>query len=190
MKYRVTKRFLDLFLAILLLPLVCIISIPIAIAIKMHDGGAVLIRQKRIGKNAKQFYCYKFRTMKENTPTVARKDLGDPSMHVTKVGKTLRKYGLDEIAQIINVLLGQMSFVGPRPLLLCEEPVHRMRADCGIYTVLPGITGLCQITCRDPQNAYERVCVDYEYFCRKSLLFDALIMFYTLFPSKNKAKLI
>ena len=184
MNYRKFKRFFDLSLALLLLPALVFVGFFIAVLIKIDSHGPVIIKQKRIGRGGREFVCYKFRTMKITTPVVARADLKNAKSYVTRVGKTLRKYGLDELPQIINVLKGQMSFVGPRPLLACEEPVHRMRAECGIYTIPPGITGLCQISDRDPKNAYQRVSLDFEYFCKKSLWFDLSIIFYTVFPKR------
>jgi len=184
MSYRKTKRLFDFTLALMLLPAVSLVSIFVMIAIKADTKGSAVIRQKRVGMNSKEFVCYKFRTMKTGTPTVARAELRDAKKHVTRVGKTLRKYGIDELPQIINVLRGEMSFVGPRPLLACEEPIHRMRSECGIYTVPPGITGLCQISCRDPRSAYERVALDYEYFCKKSMRYDISLLFRTVFVEK------
>ena len=184
MKYRVKKRIFDLFLSILLLPLVILLSVPIAVLIKIDSKGKVILRQKRVGLFGKEFVCYKFRTMRTDAPIVARSDLKDPKKYVTRVGKYLRKYGLDELPQIFNVIKGQMSFVGPRPLLACEEPVHRMRKDLGIYTIPPGITGLCQIVERDVNGAYRRVSLDFEYFCKKSIAFDICILFWTVFPRR------
>ena len=185
MKYRFFKRLLDFLLAAALLPMVLLLCIPIAISIKIDSPGPIILRQERIGKDCKKFICYKFRTMRVGTPTVARSELTNREVYITNVGKVLRRHGFDEILQIINVLKGEMSFVGARPLLACEEPAHSMRAHCGIYTMAPGITGLCQIMCRDPKSAYERVALDYEYFCNKSIFLDISIIFYTIFPPKK-----
>ena len=184
MKYRFFKRAFDLTLALTLLPLMFLVSIPIAVCIKLDSKGPIIIRQKRVGKDLKEFVCYKFRTMRVGTPTVARSELTNREVYITNVGKVLRRHGFDEILQIINVLKGEMSFVGARPLLACEEDVHRMRQECGIYTLPPGITGLCQISCRDPKNAYERVALDYEYFCKKSMRYDISLLFQTVFVEK------
>ena len=184
MKYRVKKRIFDLTLALILLPFVIFLFIPIAVLIKIDSKGSVIHRQRRGGINGREFVCYKFRTMKTEAPVVARSDLKDPKKYVTRVGKYLRKYGLDELPQIFNVIKGQMSFVGPRPLLSCEACVHRMRKDCGIYTIPPGITGLCQIAERDVTSAYRRVSLDFEYFCKKSIAFDICILFWTVFPRR------
>ena len=178
------KRLFDivfsLFALIILLPVFLIVAVVVII----DSGFPVFFLQDRVGKDNKLFKIVKFRTMKTDAPIVARSDLKDPKKYVTRVGKYLRKYGLDELPQIFNVIKGQMSFVGPRPLLACEEPVHRMRKDLGIYTIPPGITGLCQIVERDVNGAYRRVSLDFEYFCKKSIAFDICILFWTVFPRR------
>lgn len=184
MNYRVKKRIFDLLSALFLLPFALTVMLPIAILIKLDSRGAVLHRQKRVGLEGREFVCYKFRTMRVDAPVVARAELKNAQKYVTRVGKFLRKHSLDELPQIFNVIKGDMSLVGPRPLLVCEEAVHRMRADCGIYTLRPGITGLCQIREREVSSAYRRVAIDYEYFCKKSIKFDVCILFWTVFPRK------
>ena len=137
------KRILDIILAILLLPFLCVTTILIAPLIYLEDGGSIFYNSKRLGKNGKVFIMYKFRTMKENAKDIRNADgstynsIYDP--RVTKIGKVLRRTSIDEIPQIINVLKGDMSFIGPRP----DLPEHIM-----LYTneekrklkVRPGIT--------------------------------------------------
>lgn len=137
------KRILDIILAILLLPFLFVTTILIAPSIYLEDGGSIFYNSKRLGKNGKVFIMYKFRTMKENARDIRNADgstynsIYDP--RVTKIGKVLRRTSIDEIPQIINVLKGDMSFIGPRP----DLPEHIM-----LYTneekrklkVRPGIT--------------------------------------------------
>ena len=183
--YRTTKRILDATLSFTLLTALCPILLCIMALIRLDSKGPAIFKQKRVGRNGKLFTCYKLRTMKQGTPERSRAELPNAQSYTTRVGAVLRRYGIDELPQLFNVLIGDMSLVGPRPLIPSEEPCHRMRTDCGIYTLRPGITGLAQIKSRNVGNAYCRVSLDFEYFCKKSIKFDALILFYTLFPQNS-----
>ena len=122
----------------------------IAIAIKLDSKGPVLFKQKRIGKNKKYFQILKFRTMRTDTPHDApTHELSDPKKWITKVGGFLRKTSLDEIPQIFNIFVGQMSIIGPRPALWNQEDLIAERDKYGANDVRPGLTGWAQINGRD-----------------------------------------
>lgn len=145
------KRMLDVIFSFIAIILLAIPMIIIAVIIKWHDPEEpVIFRQKRIGKNNKEFTIYKFRTMVENAPhEKATADLKHPERYTTGVGKVLRFSSLDELPQLFNVLKGDMSIIGPRPLIPTEHVVLKMRTELGATRVLPGITGLSQVNGRD-----------------------------------------
>lgn len=135
------------FIGIVLLALPMLI---IAIAIKIDSKGPVLFKQKRIGKNKKHFMILKFRTMRTDTPPDApTHELSDPTKWITKVGRVLRKTSLDELPQIFNILVGQMSIIGPRPALWNQDDLIEERDKYGANAVKPGLTGWAQISGRD-----------------------------------------
>ena len=162
--YGVVKRLLDVVfsaigLVILLAPIVVI-----ALIIYVDDPGKVIFAQRRVGLGGKQFRVYKFRTMKLSTPKyMATSDVVDPNQYITRVGKVLRKLSLDEIPQLWNVLKGDMSLVGPRPLIPSEEQIHNMRSRFGVYTTRPGVTGLAQVNGRDNVLPADKVRYDWQY---------------------------
>ena len=174
------KRLFDftvsLVLIIILLPIFLIISIIIAI----DAGNPVIYKQYRVGKDNKLFYIYKFRTMKNNTRLAATKDLTEADSVITKSGRFLRKTSLDELPQIFNVLKGDMSFVGPRPLIPEEKEIRIIRKEYGIYSVRPGITGWAQVNGRDMLSDEEKALFDKEYIDKQSILLDIKIMFRTV----------
>ncbi|MBR4862930.1 MAG: sugar transferase [Oscillospiraceae bacterium] len=162
--YAGVKRVLDAVLAaigllVLLLPIAII-----AVIIYVDDPGKVIFAQRRVGLGGKQFRVYKFRTMKLSTPKyMATSDVVDPNQYITRVGKVLRKLSLDEIPQLWNVLKGDMSLVGPRPLIPSEEQIHIMRSRFGVYTTRPGVTGLAQVNGRDTVLPADKVRYDWQY---------------------------
>ena len=174
------KRLFDftvsLVLIIILLPIFLIISIIIAI----DAGNPVIYKQYRVGKDNKLFYIYKFRTMKNNTRLAATKDLTEADSVITKSGRFLRKTSLDELPQLFNVLKGDMSFVGPRPLIPEEKEIRIIRKEYGIYSVRPGITGWAQVNGRDMLSDEEKALFDKEYIDKQSILLDIKIMFRTV----------
>lgn len=174
------KRLFDftvsLLLILMLLPVFFIISIVIAI----DAGNPVIYKQYRVGKDNKLFYIYKFRTMKNNTRLAATKDLTEADSVITKSGRILRKTSLDELPQLFNVLKGDMSFVGPRPLIPEEKEIRVLRKKYGIYTVRPGITGWAQVNGRDMLTDEEKALFDKEYIDKQSIAFDIKIMFKTV----------
>ena len=174
------KRLFDftvsLMLIIMLLPVFLIISIIIAI----DAGNPVIYKQYRVGKDNKLFYIYKFRTMKNNTRLAATKDLTEADSVITKSGRILRKTSLDELPQLFNVLKGDMSFVGPRPLIPEEKEIRTLRKKYNIYSVRPGITGWAQVNGRDMLSDEEKALFDKEYIDKQSLAFDIKIMIKTV----------
>lgn len=175
--YIVVKRIIDTVLASVLLIVLFIPFIIIGIAIKIEDKGPVFYTQDRVGKNLKLFKIYKFRSMKTN-----RKELEGNMSHeemVTKVGKFIRKTSIDELPQLINILKGEMSFIGPRPWIpeyyefFTEEQKRRSE-------VLPGISGLAQVKGRNKINIFKKIDYDIEYVDKISPLMDIKIIFLTI----------
>ena len=132
--YFVVKRSLDIVLSFLLLAVLSPIFIICALAIKLESSGSVIFRQEREGRGGEPFRVYKFRTMYKHTPNnVATNQFKNPGHYITKVGKILRVTSLDELPQLLNVLKGEMSLVGPRPLILAEEKIHSQRLKRGVH---------------------------------------------------------
>lgn len=147
---RYIKRGLDLLLSLLLILLLLLPMLIIAVAIRCDSDGGALFKQKRRGRCGREFVCYKFRTMYKNAPRDMPASKGyDRSRYVTRVGRLLRRSSLDELPQLFNVLRGDMSLIGPRPLICEEAEMHRQRLEQGIYRLRPGITGMAQISGRN-----------------------------------------
>lgn len=175
------KRIMDILFSaigfVVLLPFLLLISI----CIKFDSKGPVLFRQKRVGKNDSYFYIYKFRTMYVDTPRdMPTHLLEQADKQITRVGKFLRKTSLDELPQLVNILLGQMSIVGPRPALWNQEDLIEARRALGVNKVRPGLTGWAQINGRDELPIETKAKLDAEYVSRMSLLFDLKIICLTL----------
>lgn len=166
------NRFIALFLFFLLSPFVLLISILIV----LEDGLPIFFKQKRVGKNYSFFWIYKFRSMKKNTPNVATHLLNNPENYLLKIGKFLRKLSLDELPNLINIINGEMEFVGPRPALYNQDDLMRLRIEAGVDKLKPGITGWAQINGRDELSLEEKVKLEKEYLLRKSFLFDLEIL--------------
>ena len=169
------SRLLALLLLIILSPLFVILSI----VILLFDGSPIFFVQKRIGKNSSYFNMYKFRTMKMDTPNVATRLLENPDQQITKFGKFLRKFSFDELPNLINMIKGEMGFVGPRPVLASEGVLVGLRKQVGVDKLLPGLTGLAQINGRGELSPEVKVKYELEYKERKSLLFDIDIVLKT-----------
>lgn len=174
------KRFLDVFLSlaaiIVLSPLMLIVSIIILI----DNGTPVIFTQDRVGKDDKLFKIKKFRTMRTDAPNVATAELEQSDDYITRSGKLLRRTSLDELPQLFNVLKGDMSFVGPRPLIPEESHIRELRREYGVYSVRPGLTGWAQINGRDCLSDEEKASFDREYIEKESLWFDTKIFFRTI----------
>ncbi|HSQ87300.1 sugar transferase [Romboutsia sp.] len=179
---KILERFLALIMIILLSPILVIV----AVCVKLNSKGPILFEQERVGQYGKVFKIYKFRTMKIDAPNVSTEELINADEFITKVGKILRVTSIDEIPQLLNIVKGDMSFVGPRPVIVEEKLLNKLRLEQGVYNVTPGITGWAQVNGRDEVGIYEKVSYDKEYIQRKSLGFDLYILFLTVYKVINR----
>jgi len=171
--YSILKRLGDISISLIAITLFCPVFILIAIAIKLDSEGPVIFKQKRFGIHKKTFYVFKFRTMKVESPKyVATRDLQNPEQWITRVGAFLRKTSLDELPQLCNILVGDMSIVGPRPVVVSERDVIEAREKYGANDVLPGLTGWAQINGRDNLSTDMKAELDGYYVTHKSLIMD------------------
>ena len=177
--YIVIKRIVDVICSLLGIIILSPILIIVSILIKLESKGPIIFKQVRAGKNSKPFYIYKFRSMKTNTPNIATNDFNNASDYITKVGRFIRKTSLDEIPQLFNILKGDMSIVGPRPVILEEVELIELRQMYNVDKILPGITGWAQINGRDNIGNEEKVKYDYEYLTKKSIIMDLYIIVMT-----------
>jgi len=168
-------------IALLLIFLFTPIFIVIMLLIILNDGFPVFFKQKRIGINYSFFWIYKFRSMKKNTPNVATHLLGDPEKYLLRIGKIIRKLSLDELPNLINIVRGEMVFVGPRPALYNQEDLMHLRVAAGVEKLKPGLTGWAQINGRDEISLDEKVKLEKYYLDNKSFYFDLKIIFLTFF---------
>lgn len=171
--YSILKRLGDISISLIAITLFCPVFILIAIAIKLDSEGPVIFKQKRFGIHKKTFYVFKFRTMKVESPKyVATRDLQNPEQWITRVGTFLRKTSLDELPQLCNILVGDMSIVGPRPVVVSERDVIEAREKYGANDVLPGLTGWAQINGRDNLSTDIKAKLDGYYVKNRSLITD------------------
>ena len=169
------NRISALLLVVLLSPLFLLI----ALFIFLEDGFPIFFQQKRVGVNYTFFNIYKFRSMRKDTPNVATHLLTNPEHYVLKIGGILRKLSLDELPNLINIVTGEMVFVGPRPALYNQDDLMGMRVKSRVDQLKPGITGWAQINGRDEISLEEKVAYEKEYLDRKSFLFDVKIVIKT-----------
>jgi O-antigen biosynthesis protein WbqP len=175
------KRLADFLLSAIGLALLLVPFIVISAIVYFDDPGPVFFSQYRIGRRGKHFKLYKFRTMKRETPKyLSTMDMTNPDQYITRVGRFLRRWSIDEIPQLINIIKGDMSIVGPRPLISDEYEIHDLRFKYGVYTVRPGLTGLAQINGRDTVTPAEKVRWDVKYLENFSFLLDAKIVVATI----------
>lgn len=167
------------FLALILLFIFSPIFLFVSIAILIEDGFPVLFTQKRVGISYTFFKIYKFRSMKKDTPNVATHLLTNPDQYLLKIGKFIRKNSLDELPNLINILKGEMVFVGPRPALYNQDDLMDFRVATGVSKLKPGITGWAQINGRDEISIAKKVQLEQEYLYKKSFLFDIEILIKT-----------
>lgn len=152
------------------------IFLAVALAIYIEDGSPIFFKQKRVGINYTFFYIYKFRSMKKNTPNVATHLLENPASYLLRIGGMLRKLSLDELPNLINIIKGEMLFVGPRPALYNQDDLMALRVAAGVDKLKPGITGWAQINGRDEISIEAKVALEKEYLERKSVWFDVVIV--------------
>lgn len=177
-RYLVVRSVIDRILAgialVILSPLFLIVSI--AQKISAPDE-PIFFLQKRVGRNAHCFNIIKFRTMKSSAPkNVATGDLADPQIYISRLGRFLRDTSIDELPQLVNVVNGDMSLIGPRPLVYTEREIRFLRRWYGVYQVTPGITGWAQVNGRDTVDIYDKVYYDREYVQNVSLKFDLKVI--------------
>lgn len=177
-RYLVVRSVIDRILAgialVILSPLFLIVSI--AQKISAPDE-PIFFLQKRVGRNAHCFNIIKFRTMKSSAPkNVATGDLADPQIYISRLGRFLRDTSIDELPQLVNVVNGNMSLIGPRPLVYTEREIRFLRRWYGVYQVTPGITGWAQVNGRDTVDIYDKVYYDREYVQNVSLKFDLKVI--------------
>lgn len=167
------KRVIDVVLSLLGLIILFPVFLFIVIAIKLDSKGPILFKQKRVGKDKELFSIYKFRTMKVDTPNDAPTHLlKNSDFFITKVGKVLRKTSLDELPQLVNILKGEMSIIGPRPALWNQHDLIKERDAYHANDLYPGLTGWAQINGRDELPIYRKAALDGEYVKKLSFLFD------------------
>lgn len=170
--YHIVKRMLDVAASFVALIILAIPMAVIALIIVLDSPGPAIFRQKRIGKDGKAFTIFKFRTLYTYAPSDVATNSLNTTAYITRVGKFLRLYSLDELPQLWNVLIGNMSFVGYRPVCLSEQQLNQHRAECGVLTTKPGITGYAQINGRDNVSMDDKVRLDLYYVNHCSILFD------------------
>lgn len=175
------KRSFDFFLSGIVLFLIWPLLLIVAVLVKIDSKGPVFFVQRRIGKNDKEFLMYKFRTMAIGTPEVATDQLANSANYITGVGYYLRKFSIDELPQLINILKGDMSIVGPRPALYNQYALRQRRNEVGVSKLVPGLTGWAQVNGRDDIALEDKVRLDAEYLAKKTFLFDLIIIGRTAF---------
>lgn len=179
--YMGIKRCLDSILALIVLILLGWLLVILCIAIKIDDPGPILFKQKRVGLHKKHFYILKFRTMKTSTPKdMPTHMLENPDQYITRIGKFLRKSSLDELPQIFNILVGQMSIVGPRPALWNQFDLIEERDKYGANDVVPGMTGWAQVNGRDELEIPVKAKLDGYYVEHYGFLMDVRCFFKTI----------
>ena len=173
------KRAFDLSLCMFSIGIFSFLIILIAIIIRLTSKGSALYWSERVGRNNRIFKMPKFRTMHINAPVMATHQMTNPSEFLTPIGSFLRRNSLDELPQLFSIFKGDMSFVGPRPALFNQYDLIALRTECGLNSLVPGLTGWAQINGRDDLSTSEKVALDEEYFQRRSFWFDLIILWLT-----------
>lgn len=169
------KRLLDLLLAIPMLIILLIPLIIVGIIIKLTSEGPLLFIQERYGRNSKPFALYKFRSMTNKAPVKANSEFDDISSYITPFGMFIRKTSIDELPQLWNIIKGDMSFIGPRPLAKTDKKVLSLRKQNGADQVLPGISGLAQVNGRNNLSDEDKAAYDAQYGAHLSFRVDMLL---------------
>lgn len=173
------KRLFDVSVALLAVVLLSVPLLVVALMVKLTSSGPVVYWSDRVGRHNRIFRMPKFRTMRVDTPAVATHLLTDAKKFLTPVGPFLRKSSLDELPQLWSILVGDMSFVGPRPALFNQDDLIALRTEYGVDKVLPGLTGWAQINGRDELPIPDKVRLDAEYLRLQSFFLDLKIIFLT-----------
>jgi O-antigen biosynthesis protein WbqP len=180
------KRVFDLLLAIICMLLLAIPLGLVALAVRLSSPGPVLYWSDRVGRHNKIFQMPKFRSMRIDTPVVATHLLSTPDRWLTPIGSFLRKTSLDELPQLLSILKGDMSFVGPRPALFNQHDLIELRTRAGVHVLTPGLTGWAQVNGRDEIPIPKKVQLDTEYLRKQSLMFDIKIIWLTFLRVLSK----
>lgn len=181
-RYLPLKRFLDIMISLIFLLLLSPLFLLISLFVCIDSRGSAIFSQQRVGRYGKLIKIYKFRTMRPEAPeNIATGELEDPHDYITKFGRVLRITSLDELPQLINVLKGDMSIIGPRPLIPQEKEIHKLRLENGVYSLRPGITGLAQINGRDLLSIEDKARFDAMYLKSVSLKTDFFIVIKSIF---------
>ena len=173
------KRLFDLLLALCAAVVLALPVAVVAVAVRLTSAGPALYWSDRVGRGNKIFKMPKFRSMRVGTPAVATHLLADARSHLTPIGSFLRKSSLDELPQLWSILVGDMSFVGPRPALFNQHDLIALRTQHGVHELVPGLTGWAQVNGRDELPIPDKVKLDVEYLQRQSLWFDIRILWLT-----------
>ena len=180
------KRIFDLLAALGLMLILAPLFLLVVLVVRLTSNGPVLFRTQRVGKGNKLFTMYKFRTMRMDTPQVATHLLKEPDQFLTPIGKILRRTSLDELPQLINVVRGEMSLVGPRPALFNQDDLIALRTAGGVHEMTPGVTGWAQVNGRDELPIPEKVKLDEWYLKNRSFWLDLKILGMTVFKVIRK----
>ena len=180
----------DLLLSIMTSILLLAIILLVAIVVKSTSTGPILYWSNRIGRNNNMFKMPKFRTMQIDTPAVATHLLLNPKQFLTPIGSFLRKSSLDELPQLWSIIVGDMSFVGPRPALFNQDDLVALRTRCGVDKLMPGLTGWAQINGRDELPIPQKVALDVFYLQHQSFLFDIKIILLTFIKVINRSGVV
>jgi O-antigen biosynthesis protein WbqP len=173
------KRLFDLLLGIVGVLVLFMPVLLLALAVRLTSAGPAIYWSDRVGRHNKPFKMPKFRSMHVGTPTVATHLLADPDAWLTPIGSFLRKSSLDELPQLWCILVGDMSFVGPRPALFNQHDLIALRTEKGVNVLLPGLTGWAQVNGRDELTIPQKVEFDAEYLMSQGFLFDVKILWMT-----------
>lgn len=173
------KRLFDLALGLVAAAVLLVPIMVLALLVRLTSAGPALYWSDRVGKHNKLFKMPKFRSMRVGTPAVATHLLSNPKAHLTPIGSFLRKSSLDELPQLWSILVGDMSFVGPRPALFNQHDLIELRTQKGVDALVPGLTGWAQVNGRDELPIPQKVELDAEYLRRQSFWFDIKILWMT-----------
>jgi len=179
--YKIVKRALDFLISLLALLCLSPILLLLMLLIRLDSPGKAVFSQFRVGRDEKYFRIYKLRSMYTSAPkSVATAELQNAESHITRIGAILRKTSLDELPQLFNVLKGDMSLIGPRPLVPEEGEIHQLRSERNVYRVRPGITGWAQVNGRDCVKPLDKATLDAYYADHLSLSLDIKILIYSV----------
>lgn len=174
-----STNYLNSLLAFLILLILSPILFISTISILLSDGYPFIFKQDRVGRNGKKFRIVKFRTLKKNTPNVPTNELNDNENYFFKTGRILRLTSIDELPNLINIIRGEMCFIGPRPPIPSQKKIILLRKKSGVLNLMPGITGYAQVNGRDNLNDEEKHIFDLYYLNNKSILLDLRIIILT-----------